>query len=80
MSTDLSFKEDRHDNKLYISCGNSRPSMITIEYIPKLNSVEDIKSDYWIDILIKYVCADKSCSWRNYDALHKVMLFGLKTV
>jgi hypothetical protein len=29
------------------------PSRITIEYIPKLNSVEDIVSDYWIDILIK---------------------------
>jgi hypothetical protein len=57
MSTDLAFKEDRHDNKLYISCGNSRPSMITIEYIPKLKSVEDIKSDYWIDILIKLCVA-----------------------
>ena len=53
MSTDLAFREDRHDNSLYISCGNSRPSMITIEYIPKLKSVEDIKSDYWLDILIK---------------------------
>jgi hypothetical protein len=57
MSTDLTFKEDRHDNKLYISCGNSRPNMITIEYIPKLKSVEDIKSDYWIDILIKLCVA-----------------------
>jgi hypothetical protein len=57
MSTDIAFKEDRHDNKLYISCGNSRPSMITIEYIPKFKSVEDIKSDYWIDILIKYCVA-----------------------
>ena len=57
MSTDLAFKEDRHDSKLYISCGNSRPSMITIEYIPKLTSVEDIQSDYWIDILIRYCVA-----------------------
>jgi hypothetical protein len=57
MSTDLAFREDRHDNKLYISCGNSRPSMITIEYIPKLKSVEDIKSDYWIDILIRLCVA-----------------------
>ena len=57
MSTDLAFKEDRHDNKLYISCGNSSPRMITVEYIPKLKSVEDIKSDYWIDILIKLCVA-----------------------
>jgi hypothetical protein len=57
MSTDLSFKEDRHNNKLYINRAASAPSMITIEYIPKLTSVEDIKSDYWVDILIKYCVA-----------------------
>jgi hypothetical protein len=57
MSTDLSFKEDRHNNKLYINRSAGAPSLITIEYIPKLTSVEDIQSDYWIDILIKYCVA-----------------------
>jgi hypothetical protein len=57
MSTDMSFKEDRHNKKLYINSANSAPNMVTIEYIPKLLSVEDIKSDYWIDILIKYCVA-----------------------
>jgi hypothetical protein len=56
ISTDLSFKEDRHNKKLYINNYNV-PKMITIEYIPKLTSVEDIQSDYWIDILIKYCVA-----------------------
>ena len=56
MSTDMSFKEDRHNKKLYINNYNA-PSMITIEYIPKLTSVEDIQSDYWVDILIKYCVA-----------------------
>jgi hypothetical protein len=56
MSTDLSFKEDRHNKKLYINNHNA-PRMVTIEYIPKLKSVEDIQSDYWIDILIKYCVA-----------------------
>lgn len=56
ISTELSFKEDRHNKKLYINNYQS-PSMITIEYIPKLTSVEDIQSDYWIDILIKYCVA-----------------------
>ena len=56
MSTDLSFKEDRHNKKLYINNYNA-PRMITIEYIPKLTSVEDVQSDYWIDILIKYCVA-----------------------
>ena len=57
MSTDMAFKEDRHNKKLYINKAMSAPSMITIEYIPKLRSVEDIQSDYWIDILIKYCVA-----------------------
>ena len=56
VSTELSFKEDRHNKKLYIN-NYQAPSMITIEYIPKLKSVEDIQSDYWIDILIKYCVA-----------------------
>jgi hypothetical protein len=52
ISTDLSFREDKHNNKLYINSMSS-PSYITIEFIPKLTSVEDIQSDYWQDILIK---------------------------
>lgn len=56
MSTDMSFEEDRHNKKLYINNYNA-PSMVTIKYIPKLTSVEDIQSDYWIDILVKYCVA-----------------------
>jgi hypothetical protein len=56
ISTELSFKEDRHNKKLYIN-EYQAPSMITIEYIPKITKVEDIQSDYWIDILIKYCVA-----------------------
>jgi hypothetical protein len=57
MSTDMSYREDRHNKKLYINRSGSTPNLVTIEYIPKLRSVEDIKSDYWIDILIKYCVA-----------------------
>lgn len=53
MSTDLAFKEDRHNNKLYINHYLDTPQKITIEYIPKLTSVDQIKSDYWIDIIVK---------------------------
>lgn len=52
ISTDLAFREDKHNHKLYINSMSS-PTYITIEFIPKLNSVEDIQSDYWQDILIK---------------------------
>ena len=57
MSTDLSFKDDRHNGLLYINHSMDVPHSITIEYIPKLKKVEDIKSDYWIDILIKLCVA-----------------------
>ena len=52
ISTDLSFREDKHNHKLYINSMSS-PGYITIEFIPKLESVEDIQSDYWQDILVK---------------------------
>ena len=52
MSSELGFVEDRHTNKLYIHA-NAYPSFITIEYIPKINDVEEIKSSYWIDVLQK---------------------------
>lgn len=57
MSTDMAFREDRHNKKLYINQAMSTPRLVTIEYIPKLTEVDDIKSDYWIDILIKYCVA-----------------------
>ena len=57
MSTDMSFREDKHNHKLYINNNVSSPGAITIEYIPKLAKVEDIKSDYWQDILIR-LCLD----------------------
>lgn len=46
ISTDMSFKEDKHNNKLYINGNMSMPKNITIEYIPKITDIEKIKSDY----------------------------------
>lgn len=56
MSTDMAFREDKHNNKLYINSSSS-PKAVTIEFIPKLHSVEEIQSDYWQDILIKMCVA-----------------------
>jgi len=52
-STDLSFREDKIGHKLYINTSFDTPVKITIEYIPKFWNVEDIKDDYWIDLLIR---------------------------
>lgn len=52
-STDLAFKEDKVGKKLYINIAYDYPQNITIEYIPIFNNVEEITSDYWIDILMR---------------------------
>lgn len=53
MSTDLAYRYDKSDNKLYINCAFDFPKYITVEYVPKLDSVEEIVSDYWIDIVAR---------------------------
>lgn len=50
LSTDLSFREDKNADKLYINSSYDHPTEITIEYIP-IFELKDITSDYWIDIL-----------------------------
>ena len=57
MSTDLSFKLDKINNKLYINSTLSKPWAITIEYVPKLTQVEQIKEEYWVDVLQKLALA-----------------------
>ena len=56
-STDLAFKEDKHDNKLYINVSGGNPTSITIEYVPIFEDVNEIKSDYWKDILQRLALA-----------------------
>jgi len=53
MSTDLAYFYDKSEEKLYINIASDFPDLITIEYVPRYNSVEDITSDYWIDIIMK---------------------------
>jgi len=57
MSTDMAFREDKHNHKLYINNNMSSPGYVTIEFIPKLQKVDDIQSDYWQDILIRMCIA-----------------------
>lgn len=57
LSTDLTFRFDRHTNYLYINVAYDKPQFITIEYVPRYNDVSEIVSDYWIDKLILLACA-----------------------
>ena len=51
-STDLMFRYDKAEEKLYINVTDI-PNTITLEYIPKLESVDDIQTSYWEDSLYK---------------------------
>lgn len=51
LSTDLLFRYDKHSNLLYINCSFDKPQFVTIEYVPRYDSVDQIVSDFWIDIL-----------------------------
>lgn len=57
LSTDLAFRYDRHDDKLYINCPFDEPDKITVEYVPRYNDVSEIKSDFWIDIELRLALA-----------------------
>ncbi len=53
LSTDCAFTEDKHNHKLYINNTLSAPGYVTVQYIPKLHEADDIKSDYWQDVLVR---------------------------
>ena len=50
-STDLAFVFDRASNSLYINISSGTPQYITVEYVPKYDDVEEVKSDFWIDVI-----------------------------
>lgn len=56
-STDLAFRFDKNTSKLYINVANDKPTKITVEYVPEYIDVSEIKSDYWIDQLMKMCIA-----------------------
>ena len=53
ISTGMSWKEDKEGKKLYINSAYDVPKMVTIEYIPIYQSVEEVEDDYWTDQIAK---------------------------
>lgn len=51
ISTDMAFREDKSENKLYINANRDDPINVTIEYIPLYESVEELDDPYWQDIV-----------------------------
>ena len=52
-STDLAFRYDKMSDKLYINTSSGIPDKITVEYVPRFDDVSEVKSDYWIDMLVR---------------------------
>ena len=56
-SVDLAFIYDKSAEKLYINVSSGVPSRITIAYVPRYDDVEEVVSDFWIDILTRLCIA-----------------------
>lgn len=56
-STDLAFVFDKASNCLYINTSTNSPTMITIEYVPEYTDVEQVTSDFWIDVIMQMAVA-----------------------
>lgn len=56
-STDMAWKQDHQASKLYINSGFDNPGYVTIEYVPIFKDVDQIKSDYWSDKLLRLAVA-----------------------
>ena len=53
LSTDLTYYYEDDTKQLYINTSLDQGSAVTIEYVPRFDSVDQIKSDYWIDVLMR---------------------------
>ena len=53
LSTDLLYYYEDAEKKLYINTTMPIGNHVSIEYVPRFDNVEEVTSDYWIDILMK---------------------------
>lgn len=53
LSTDLIFYYQDAEQKLYINTSMGAGTNVTIEYVPRFENVDEITSDFWIDVLMR---------------------------
>ena len=56
--TDLDFRMDERNKKLYISYTQGIPSKLVIEFIPRLNDASEVLTQHWQDILYRLSLAE----------------------
>lgn len=57
LSTDLDFRFEKDEQKLYVTCNSRIPDTVTIDYMPEYTCVDDIKEPYWQNILKRFSLA-----------------------
>lgn len=58
VSTDMSFYYNKSEERVYINSSCGHPSEVTIIYIPRIEDVSEITSDYWQDVLVRLSVAN----------------------
>ena len=53
LSTDLSWYFEDAEKKLYINTTLDSGTSVSIEFVPRYENVEEITSDFWIDVLMR---------------------------
>ena len=53
LSTDLQWRHDVDNNCLYVTHRDPMPTVVTVRYVPDYKDVSEIKSDMWINYLIR---------------------------
>ena len=53
LTTDLDWYYQDDKNTIYINTALDTNTEITIEYIPRYDSVEEVNSDFWIDVIMR---------------------------
>lgn len=57
ISTDLDFRFERDEQKLYLTCNAILPRKVTVEYMPEYKNVDELTDPYWINTLKRYSLA-----------------------
>ena len=58
MSTDLDFRYDEKNKKLYINYSQGTPSAVVLEVVPRLLEASDVLTQHWQDILYRLSLAE----------------------
>ncbi len=53
LSTDFQWRYDQDNQVIYCTHRDPRPTVVTIQYVPEYKDVSEIKSNTWIDYLIR---------------------------